>query len=315
MPSDKSTWHWITRTPKPPVIDSFHFIRPWWLLMLIPVAIMIRVIIRRQDSIRSWQKVMDPHLLKALTTGQLKQETVRPATLMALVMSLAVIAVAGPSWELEPSPFAEDQAALVIILKVSPSMMEQDVQPSRAERAVQKIQDLLKLRPGARTALIAYSGSAHLVMPLTKDADIINSFAADLTPAIMPEEGEATAAAYALAEKELQRAAASGSILLITDSLPASVTFADTPVQILGTVGPDALDILDSNAKGSGAYFTAISIDDSDVKRLNSGIDTSFAARPADRGNHWLDRGWWLTPLIALLTLWWFRPGWVIEWS
>ena len=80
---------------------------------------------------------MDPHLLSALMTGQSKQQTLRPVTLMASLWLLGSLALAGPTWNLEPSPFAEDQAALVIVLKVTESMNEQDVQPSRAERAVQ----------------------------------------------------------------------------------------------------------------------------------------------------------------------------------
>jgi hypothetical protein len=60
------------------------------------------------------------------------------------------------------------------------------VQPSRLERAAQKIRDLLAERRGTRSALIAYAGSAHLVMPLTRDADLIARFAAELSPDVMP---------------------------------------------------------------------------------------------------------------------------------
>ena len=283
--------------------------------MLIPIAIIIWSIRRHQDSSRAWQKLMDPHLLKALTTGGNKKTLLRPVTLLAIVLTLSTIAISGPTWSLEPSPFAEDQAALVIVLKVSSSMEEQDIQPSRAERSVQKIQDLLKLRAGARTALVAYSGSAHLVMPLTKDAGIINSFATNLSPSIMPLEGDAATLAYTLAEKELTRANASGSILFVTDTIPQSASLNSTPTQALGVVGPDVLPSLKDNAQASGIKFTHVSTDDLDINTITKQIDTSFSARPADQGNHWKDQGWWLTPIIALLALFWFRPGWVINWN
>ena len=55
--------------------------------------------------------------------------------------------------------------------------------PRRAlERAVQKTGDLLAMRPGTRTGLVAYAGSPHLVMPLTTDPDVITYFAAALAP-------------------------------------------------------------------------------------------------------------------------------------
>ena len=56
--------------------------------------------------------------------------------------------MAGPAWREQDSPFTEDAAALVIVLEVTPSMRTTDVQPSRLERAVQKIHDLLAARRG-----------------------------------------------------------------------------------------------------------------------------------------------------------------------
>ncbi len=303
------------------MIDTFHFIRPWWLVALLPAAILIWIIWRHQDSARAWRRIMDPHLLSVLMTDQSKQQTIRPVTLMAIVWLLGALALAGPTWNLEPSPFAEDQAALIIVLKVTESMAEQDVQPSRAERAVQKIHDLLELRSGSRAALIAYSGSAHLVMPLTKDAGIINSFAADLSPKIMPREGEAAAEAFKLANRQLKNASLNGSILSIADSLPDSLDFITekntAPVHVLGMIGPNGLDSLRSTVQKNGATFTPVTVDDSDVTRLSKLVKTSFSARP-DKNNassHWQDRGWWLNIIIAALGLWWFRPGWVIAWN
>src|SRR5262249_62274616 len=102
---------------------------------------------------------------------------------------LGVVALAGPTWEREPAPFAEDRAVLAIVLKVTPSMQSQDVQPTRLARATEKIRDLLAQRPGAKTALFAYAGSAHRVMPLTSDSGIIEAFAAELAPGVVAGDG------------------------------------------------------------------------------------------------------------------------------
>jgi len=302
-------------------LQSFHFIRPWWLLSLLPAALLICLIWKHQDSTHSWRKIMDPHLLAVLMTGQNSQKPLRPLTLMAVVWMLSALALAGPSWSLEPSPFAQDQAALIIVLKVSESMEEQDVQPSRAERAVQKIHDLLELRSGARSGLIAYSGSAHLVMPLTKDTDIINTFAADLSAKVMPRQGNAAAEALTLAAQQLTHAKTSGSILFITDDLPESLILSAKgharQVQVLGITGSDSMAALQSSAQKHGANFTPLTVDNSDINRVAKQLETSFSAMPDDNQDapHWQDRGWWLTLVIAGLALWWFRPGWVIAWN
>ena len=87
----------------------------------------------------------------------------------------------------------------MIALSVAPTMGQTDVAPSRLERAKQKVRDLLAARAGARTGLIAYSGTAHLVMPMTEDRAVIEPFLAALTPELMPVQGNNTIAATALA--------------------------------------------------------------------------------------------------------------------
>ena len=46
--------------------------------------------------------------------------------------------------------------------------------------------DLIEARAGARTALVAYSGTAHRVSPLTEDPNILRPLLQGLTPKVMP---------------------------------------------------------------------------------------------------------------------------------
>ena len=46
-------------------------------------------------------------------------------------------------------------------------------------------------------------------------------FAAELSPTIMPVQGDAAAEALTLAEEQLRKSALRGSLLLITDGVPA----------------------------------------------------------------------------------------------
>ena len=80
--------------------------------------------------------------------------------------------------------------ALVILLDVSSSMEQRDIQPSRLQRAKQKIADLLAMRTDKQTALIVYAGTAHTVLTLTDDQDILKQYLAAITPKIMPRAGK-----------------------------------------------------------------------------------------------------------------------------
>jgi Mg-chelatase subunit ChlD len=321
-----------------PSLEPFHFLRPWWLLALLPALGLVWAVRQHQDAARSWRGIVAPHLLPHLLTRGGPQSRLQPAHLLLLVWLLATLAMAGPTWHREPAPFSEDTSALVIAVKVTPTMLAQDIQPSRLARAAQKIHDLLAQRPGTRTALAAYAGSAHLVMPLTRDASLIEGFAAELSPKIMPVEGDVTGQALILADQQLQKLYLRGSILLITDSvasdqlplLAARHQNGGAPVHILAVAGepgvplpPDsppapALDraAMQKAADAARATLTIVSPDTSDVQRLARHIATSIrAVQPAEAGERWQDAGYWLVPILALLTLVWFRPGWVVSWQ
>ena len=117
-----------------------------------------------------------PHLREALTLGAQTGRRWQPIDGVAAGLLFAVIGASGPTWSRVPDPFVAQTAPLVIVLKVTPSMDAPDVAPTRLERGKQKIRDLLDLRAGARTALVAYAGTAHRVVPLTEDADIMRPY-------------------------------------------------------------------------------------------------------------------------------------------
>ena len=101
-----------------------------------------------QNRAAAWQRFFDPHLLEHLLVGEKKRRLLRPIHLTLVLWILCALALAGPSWEREPSPFADDQAGLVVLMKASTTMDATDVQPSRLERSKHKLRDLLELQRG-----------------------------------------------------------------------------------------------------------------------------------------------------------------------
>jgi Ca-activated chloride channel family protein len=198
-------------------------------------------------------------------------------------------------------------------------MTTEDVQPGRLARSVEKIHDLLKQRAGAKTSLIAYAGTAHVVMPLTTDGGIIDTFAQALDPKIMPTDGDVSADALRLADQTLKDAG-SGSILWITDgiapeqagALAAWRKSSGTPVRLLPPLlpGPE-LDAVSVAARPAGASLVRLASDDSDVSTLARAAQFSTVAT-GELSNRWTESGYWLTPLIAALLLPFFRKGWMV---
>lgn len=300
------------------MITDFHFLRPWWLLTLIPALLIVWGIHRRSSAGFPWQGIVADHLVPYLVRGAQEKHRQGPVLLLLAGVITVIIVLAGPSWKREPSPFADDVAALAIVVKVTPSMETEDIAPNRLERSVQKVQDLLARRGGAKTALIAYSGTAHVVMPATTDAGIINSFAAALAPAVMPEEGDAAAEALKLADKSLADAGG-GSILWITDGVSSDEVAAvsawrsktRTPVRILAPVsGEGELRALRSSAETDHADLIPLAADDSDIDQL-ARASRFGSVTGGGEDARWRDSGYALVPLLALLMLPFFRKGWM----
>jgi Ca-activated chloride channel family protein len=304
------------------MIGDFHFIRPWWLLALVPLGLLVLAIRWRQDAQQPWRGIIAQNLLPFLLSGSTQRRLFSPLLLIPFGWTVTVIAIAGPTWRREPVPFAEDTAALAIVVKVAPSMKTEDVQPDRLTRSVQKIKDLLTFRPGAKTALIAYSGSAHVVMPATTDNGIINIFTQALDPKIMPTDGDVAADALRLADETL-RDAGSGSILWITDNVAPEQSEAlsewrkksSTPVRLFPPLLPGSeLNALKQNARPADASLVRLSADNSDVQSLAHAAKFSTAVT-GESSNRWKESGYWFTPLIVALMLPFFRKGWMVRTS
>jgi Ca-activated chloride channel family protein len=287
---------------------------------------------QRSDSLRAWKKVIAPHLLEHLLLREGGEGgRWRPVYMLGIAWLLGILALAGPSWQMQPSPFSEDLAAMFIIVKVTPEMLAQDIQPSRLQRSVLKIHDLLELKKDVRTGLIAYAGSAHLVMPLTSDGGVINNFAAALQPDIMPLQGDEPAEAIAMANQRLKDAGVPGSIVLITDAIDISQLTAlkktreqgGVEVHILAmAAGPEiipppgsppapVLDMksIDAAASAMDGSVTKVTADKADIQSLSAKIERSISHAPAGEGRQWKDSGYYLLVLLALIMLSFFRQG------
>ena len=319
------------------MIEQFHFLRPGWLLLLIAlVAVLWLLLVRRYDS-GSWRAVIDERLRPFVlsSSGQNQREWTR--WVPAVVALLAIIALAGPTWERLPQPVYHKDTALVIALDMSRSMNAADIKPSRLTRARHKIADILNLRQEGQTALVVYAADAFTVTPLTSDVDTILALLPDLETELMPAQGTRADRALKLAMELFENSGiAGGDVLLVSDGLSdlelsrVETLLESKPGQrisvlVIGTPegGPVPLknggflkdrsggivisslqeDNLRRIAQIGGGVYATLSADDIDINTLayimESAIDNR-EARLSDRSaDLWRELGPWLL-LFAL---------------
>lgn len=325
-------------------IADFHFIRPYWLLALIPQLAILALMLRNKLSQGNWSTVCDEALLPYLLQEKAVNRSRWPLTAGAVAALLMIIALAGPTWERLPSPVFRNDSALVIALDLSRSMDAGDIKPSRLVMARYKIADILKQRKDGQTALLVYAGDAFTVTPLTDDNETIDSQLSALNTDIMPSQGSNTVLALEKAAELFSQAGLQkGQILLITDGVEADKTLTAVKsldkysLSILGVGTDDGAPIalpeggflkdgrgdivvpklnsgeLKKLAQAGNGVYQTITANDADIKTLLATLDKPV--KQQDKANEnllldqWADKGpWLLLPVLPLAALT-FRKG------
>ena len=325
-------------------VDDFHFLRPLWLLALLPAGLLLIGLARKRLARGDWSEICDAELLPYILQDKPVEQRSRSLLGVAWVSLCGILALAGPSWERLPSPAFRNDSALVIALDLSKSMNAGDIKPNRLSRARYKIADLLKQRKDGQTALIVYSGDAFTVTPLTTDVATINSQLEALTTDIMPSSGSNTNMAIQSSVALLQQASLTqGHILLVTDgtdsdsveqasevlkeyrlSVLAVGTENGAPIPVPGggflkdasgnivvaKLEPSLLSQLAANGRGRFQGLTANDDDIAALSALFNRVEVSTNQAQEDlRLQQWQDRGPWLVLLILPWAALRFRKG------
>lgn len=330
------------------LLQDFHFLRPLWFIALLPALVLCLWLLLRQRQNVQWMRYVSPNLLPYLLDhSQVKQRRWPILGLLGL-WALSIFALAGPVWQKIPQPVERNTEALVICWDLSPSMLAEDVKPSRLLRSRLKLIDLLHARKDGQIALIAYSAEAYTVTPLTDDHETLINLLPALSPTTLPSVGSnpemaLTTALQLLKDGGIRR----GNILFLTDEIDPSAfaNMADelsrTPHQLtLWGVGTEQgapiplpeggfaknnageivvarlnEDRLRQFAVEQRAYYVPMVTTSSDVETLQQLFSPSAqSSKRTDRTfDQWFEHGQYLAllllPFIALL----FRRGWLVS--
>jgi Ca-activated chloride channel family protein len=305
---------------------AFHFLRPAWLLLL-PLAALLslawRTLAEGQGQFRG---VIAEHLLRHLIVTPKGSTGVQPIHLIVATLFVGALAVAGPTWEQDKPAFLDNRAPLILAVDLSASMNSRDIAPSRLQAAKHKLHDLINRRHGTRIGLIAYAGSAHMVLPATDDPALLDSFLQVLSGDLIAAQGKDLSGVLVVATSMLAAEGSPGTLVLVTDGADLSQldevrkTLDQQPAGrelqlVILAVNSQADARLRRLADTTDAPLGSLTVNDDDLDWVQAHAQAHFVkASPEQQGLEWKDAGYWLVYPLLILGFFSLRRGWSLNW-
>jgi len=171
-----------------------NFTAPWWFLLLVVVAaIAVGYVVVQRMRRRRTLRFANLELLERVMPK--RQGWVRHVPPIVLVVSLMLLttAMAGPTAE---QRVPRNRATVMLVIDVSLSMEATDVEPTRLAAAQDAAKDFVTgLTPGINLGLIAFAGTATVLVSPTTDREGVANAIDNLRLAESTATGEAIFAA------------------------------------------------------------------------------------------------------------------------
>ena len=188
-----------------------------YLLLLLPLlaAFYLYSNYRKRKAIR---KFGDPVLMAQLMPDVSKYRPDVKFWLLFTAIGLFAVLLAPPQFRSKLETVKRKGVEVMIALDISNSMLAQDVQPSRLEKAKRLISKLVDGMENDKVGMIVFAGDAFTQLPITSDYISAKMFLESISPSLISQQGTAIGAAINLAARSFTPQEGVGrAIVVITD--------------------------------------------------------------------------------------------------
>ena len=197
----------------------FRFSHPEFLFLLLLIPVLIAVFIYTNIlKNRNLKKFGNPELIAQLMPNV---SFIRPKVkfyIQLFAVLLLTIVLAQPQFGTKVESAKRKGIEVMIALDVSNSMMAQDVQPSRLEKAKQVLSKLIDGMNDDKIGLVVFAGDAYTQLPITADYVSAKMFLSSISTQMVQRQGTAIGTALDLAIKSFgPKKNVARSIIVITD--------------------------------------------------------------------------------------------------
>ena len=157
----------------------------WGLLSLPLFALLFIYAYHRRKKLAA--RFVSLSMLPKLSTSVSPWRRLAKVTLLLFAIAFLFVALARPQWGRKMEHIERRGLDLVLLQDISLSMLAEDVKPNRLTRSRHEISSFLESLSGDRVGLVAFSGEAQVMVPLTLDYGTMQMMLRELTPGwLMP---------------------------------------------------------------------------------------------------------------------------------
>jgi Ca-activated chloride channel family protein len=187
-----------------------------YLYFLIAIPVMAMIFLYVQYWKRKKQREFgDLDLLKKLSPEKSIFKPVLKLVVFLLALTCLIIGLVNPKMGTKIETVKREGIDIVFAIDVSKSMLAEDVAPSRLEKSKQLVSQIINNLGSDRIGIVAYSGSAFPVLPITTDYSVAKMFLQGMNPGIISSQGTSIDQAINLATTFIDKKDKTNKLLII----------------------------------------------------------------------------------------------------
>jgi Ca-activated chloride channel family protein len=159
-----------------------------YLLLVIPILAMLFLYVQYWKR-KKQKEFGDLDLIKKLSPEKSLFKPVLKIIVVLLGLTFLIIALVNPKMGTKMEKVKRQGIDIVFAVDVSKSMLAEDVAPNRLEKSKQLVSQLINQLGSDRIGIIAYSGSAFPVLPMTSDYAVAKMFMQTMNPGMISSQG------------------------------------------------------------------------------------------------------------------------------
>ncbi len=185
-----------------------------WALLLVPLLFLLYWFNRKWRQ-KAVERFGDHHLVSRLMPDFSERKQLIKSLLYLLTLVFIIVGLANPQIGSQLEKVQRKGIDVMVAIDVSKSMMAEDVQPTRLDRAKQLLSRLIDGMSNDRIGIIVFAGHAYLQMPLTVDYAAAKLFLQTINTDIVPTQGTAIGEAIELSRESFEEESEKNRALII----------------------------------------------------------------------------------------------------